>query len=98
MTDLAPPVPPAIDIRDLHKSFGKLEVLTGIDIAGRFGEVVCVIGPSGSGKSTLLRCVNPLAQPTSGQLVMEGIDLTDPHCDLDEVRTKIRMVFQQFNL
>jgi polar amino acid transport system ATP-binding protein len=89
---------PDIDIRDLHKSFGKLEVLEGIDIAVQPGEVVCLIGPSGSGKSTLLRCVNLLEPPTSGQVVIEGIDITDPDCDLDAVRTRIGMVFQQFNL
>jgi len=90
--------PPAIDICDLYKSFGDLEVLAGIDIAVRFGEVVCVIGPSGSGKSTLLRCVNLLEEPTSGRIVIEGVDITDPDCEIDDVRTKIGMVFQQFNL
>jgi len=90
--------PPAIDIGDLYKSFGDLEVLAGIDIAVRFGEVVCVIGPSGSGKSTLLRCVNLLEEPTSGRIVIEGVDITDPDCEIDDVRTKIGMVFQQFNL
>ena len=89
---------PDIDICDLHKSFGKLAVLKGIDIAVQAGEVVCLIGPSGSGKSTLLRCVNLLEAPTSGKVVIEGIDITDPDCDLDAVRTKIGMVFQQFNL
>jgi polar amino acid transport system ATP-binding protein len=89
---------PDIDICDLHKSFGKLAVLNGIDIAVQPGEVVCLIGPSGSGKSTLLRCVNLLEAPTSGTVVIEGIDITDPDCDLDAVRTKIGMVFQQFNL
>jgi polar amino acid transport system ATP-binding protein len=88
----------AIDICDLYKSFGKLEVLKGIDIAVRFGEVVCLIGPSGSGKSTLLRCVNLLEQPTAGKVVIEGVDITDPDCEIDDVRTKIGMVFQQFNL
>jgi polar amino acid transport system ATP-binding protein len=90
--------PPDIDIRDLYKSFGKLEVLKGIDIAVQPGEVVCLIGPSGSGKSTLLRCVNLLEPPTAGTVVIEGIDITDPDCDLDAVRTRIGMVFQQFNL
>ena len=62
------------------------------------GEVVCVIGPSGSGKSTLLRCVNRLEEPTSGTILVEGVDITDPETDLDKIRTRIGMVFQQFNL
>ena len=88
----------AIDIVDLHKQFGALEVLKGIDIAVQEAEVVCLIGPSGSGKSTLLRCVNRLEEPTSGRIIIEGEDITDPDCDLDAVRTRIGMVFQQFNL
>src|SRR5690349_1463027 len=88
----------AIDIIDLHKSFGKLEVLKGIDLAIAPADVVCLIGPSGSGKSTLLRCVNRLEEPTSGQIIIEGEDITDIDCDLDDIRTRIGMVFQQFNL
>ncbi len=88
----------AIDIRDLHKSFGELEVLKGIDFQVEEGEVVCVIGPSGSGKSTLLRCVNRLEEPTSGTILIEGDDMTDPDADVDRLRTRIGMVFQQFNL
>ena len=88
----------AIEIRDLHKSFGSLEVLKGIDFEVALGEVVCVIGPSGSGKSTLLRCVNRLEEPTAGKIHIEGEDITDPDVDIDAVRTKIGMVFQQFNL
>ncbi len=88
----------AIDIRDLHKSFGELEVLKGIDFQVEEGEVVCVIGPSGSGKSTLLRCVNRLEEPTSGTILIEGDDITDPDADVDRLRTRIGMVFQQFNL
>jgi polar amino acid transport system ATP-binding protein len=88
----------AIEVRDLHKSFGKNHVLRGIDFHVDEGEVVCVIGPSGSGKSTLLRCVNRLEEPTSGQIIVEGIDITDEETDLDEVRSRIGMVFQQFNL
>ena len=88
----------AIEIRDLHKSFGKNEVLKGIDFHVNQGEVVCVIGPSGSGKSTLLRCVNRLEEPDSGQVLVEGIDVCDDETDLDKVRTRIGMVFQQFNL
>ncbi len=92
-----PNVPP-IQIRALHKRFGDLEVLKGIDFEVATGEVVCVIGPSGSGKSTLLRCVNLLEQPTSGQVIIEGLDITDPDTDVDAVRTRIGMVFQHFNL
>ncbi len=88
----------AIEVRDLHKYFGDNEVLKGIDFFVDQGEVVCVIGPSGSGKSTLLRCVNRLEEPTSGTIVVEGIDITDPETDLDDVRTRIGMVFQSFNL
>src|SRR5690606_17170531 len=88
----------AIEIRDLHKSFGKNEVLKGIDFHVDQGEVVCVIGPSGSGKSTLLRCVNRLEDPDSGEVLVEGIDVCDPETDLDRIRTRIGMVFQQFNL
>jgi polar amino acid transport system ATP-binding protein len=88
----------AIEIRDLHKHFGSLEVLKGIDFEIAPGEVVCVIGPSGSGKSTLLRCVNRLEEPTAGTILIEGEDITDPDADIDAVRTKIGMVFQQFNL
>jgi polar amino acid transport system ATP-binding protein len=89
---------PAIAVRDLHKYFGDNEVLKGIDFQVDNGQVVCVIGPSGSGKSTLLRCVNRLEEPTSGKIFVEGIDITDPETDLDAVRSRIGMVFQQFNL
>ncbi|MEN3534828.1 amino acid ABC transporter ATP-binding protein [Microbispora sp. ZYX-F-249] len=87
-----------VEIRNLHKSFGRLEVLKGIDFTVESGQVVCVIGPSGSGKSTLLRCVNLLEQPTSGTVVVGGVDLTDPDVDIDAARRRIGMVFQQFNL
>jgi polar amino acid transport system ATP-binding protein len=89
---------PAIEIRGLHKYFGELEVLKGIDFDVADGEVVCVIGPSGSGKSTLLRCVNRLEEPTSGTILIEGDDITHPDADVDALRTRIGMVFQQFNL
>ncbi|WP_052465888.1 amino acid ABC transporter ATP-binding protein [Mobilicoccus massiliensis] len=85
-------------VSDLHKSFGDVEVLKGIDLSIRRGEVVCVIGPSGSGKSTLLRCVNLLEQPTKGSIHVDGEDITDPDCDIDDVRSRLGMVFQQFNL
>ncbi|UGY93398.1 amino acid ABC transporter ATP-binding protein [Streptomyces gobiensis] len=88
----------AIRIEGLHKSFGELEVLQGIDITVRRGEVVCVIGPSGSGKSTLLRCVNLLEEPTSGTVTVAGTEVTDPDVDIDRVRRRIGMVFQAFNL
>ncbi|WP_182883082.1 MULTISPECIES: amino acid ABC transporter ATP-binding protein [unclassified Microbispora] len=87
-----------VEIKDLHKSFGSLEVLRGIDFTVESGQVVCVIGPSGSGKSTLLRCVNLLEQPTSGKVIVDGVDLTDPDVDIDAARRRIGMVFQQFNL
>jgi polar amino acid transport system ATP-binding protein len=88
----------AIELQGLRKSFGDHEVLTGIDLTVESGEVVCVIGPSGSGKSTLLRCVNLLEAPTAGRVLIEGEDITDPDCEVDEVRRRIGMVFQQFNL
>ncbi|MFL6022187.1 MAG: amino acid ABC transporter ATP-binding protein [Marmoricola sp.] len=91
-------MPAAIEVRNLHKYFGENEVLKGIDFTVDEGQVVCVIGPSGSGKSTLLRCVNRLEEPTSGQIFVEGEDITDPEVDLNKVRSRIGMVFQQFNL
>ncbi|WP_052489341.1 amino acid ABC transporter ATP-binding protein [Streptomyces sp. 150FB] len=90
--------PPAIEVRGLHKSFGELEVLSGIDFTVARGEVVCVIGPSGSGKSTLLRCVNLLEEPTAGTVMVAGAEVTDPDVDIDKVRRRIGMVFQSFNL
>ncbi|MGV8850162.1 MAG: amino acid ABC transporter ATP-binding protein [Propionibacteriaceae bacterium] len=87
-----------IQIYDLHKSFGDLEVLTGIDLTVHRGEVVCVIGPSGSGKSTLLRCVNLLEQPTKGRVFILNEEITDPDADVDHLRTLMGMVFQSFNL
>ncbi|GAA4932000.1 amino acid ABC transporter ATP-binding protein [Streptomyces coeruleoprunus] len=87
-----------IEIRGLHKAFGEHEVLRGIDLEVARGEVVCVIGPSGSGKSTLLRCVNLLEEPTAGQVFVGGTEVTDLDVDIDAVRRRIGMVFQQFNL
>ena len=87
-----------ITIRSLTKSFGDNPVLQGIDLTVEQREVVCIIGPSGSGKSTLLRCVNRLEEPTSGSIVVGGVEVCDPKCDLDIVRTSMGMVFQQFNL
>jgi polar amino acid transport system ATP-binding protein len=89
---------PAVRITGLTKSFGSLQVLRGIDVEVESGEVVCVIGPSGSGKSTLLRCVNLLEEPNGGTVVVNGVELTHPDCDLDAARRRIGMVFQSFNL
>jgi polar amino acid transport system ATP-binding protein len=88
----------AIEVRNLHKYFGENEVLKGIDVHVDHSEVVCVIGPSGSGKSTLLRCVNRLEEPTSGTIVVEGVDITHHETDINAVRARIGMVFQSFNL
>ena len=88
----------AVSIRDLHKSFGDNVVLRGIDLDVHRGEVVVVLGPSGSGKSTILRCVNLLETPTSGSIVFEGVDITGRGVDINKVRAKLGMVFQQFNL
>lgn len=87
-----------IEVKDLHKSFGDNEVLSGINCSVDESEVVCVIGPSGSGKSTLLRCLNLLEEITSGTVIVDGHDVTDKRIKIDEVRTEIGMVFQQFNL
>ena len=84
--------------KGLKKSFGKLNVLNGIDTHISKGEVVCVIGPSGSGKSTFLRCLNLLEEPTGGRIIFEGKDITAPKTDIAKVRQKMGMVFQQFNL
>ncbi len=89
---------PPIKVVDLHKYFGPLEVLKGINFQVNHREVVCVIGPSGSGKSTLLRCINRLEEPTAGKIYIEGEDITDIDADVDKLRTKIGMVFQRFNL
>lgn len=87
-----------IEVTDLHKSFGSNEVLKGISTTINQGEVVAVIGPSGSGKSTFLRCLNLLEEVTSGKVIVEGRDLTDKNTDINQVRQKIGMVFQHFNL
>ncbi len=89
---------PIVQTVDLHKSFGSNEVLKGIDTTIRKGQVVSVIGPSGSGKSTFLRCLNLLEEVTSGKVLIEGHDLTDKDTDINQVRQKIGMVFQHFNL
>ena len=87
-----------IHVNNLHKSFGKNDVLKGIDEHIEKGEVVVVIGPSGSGKSTFLRCLNLLEEPTSGKIIFEGNDITDKKVDINKIREKMGMVFQQFNL
>ena len=87
-----------IKIENLHKSFGEIEVLKGIDLHIKQGEVVVIIGPSGSGKSTALRCINRLEDITSGRIIVDGHDITDPATDINMIRTEAGMVFQQFNL
>jgi len=87
-----------LDVRALHKSFGAVEVLRGIDFKLRERELVFIIGPSGSGKSTFLRCCNRLEEPSSGSIHVDGIDLLAPATDINAVRRKIGMVFQSFNL
>ncbi|GAB3041246.1 amino acid ABC transporter ATP-binding protein [Parafrigoribacterium mesophilum] len=87
-----------ISVKNLHKSYGKLEVLKGISCEVQASQVVCVIGPSGSGKSTFLRCLNLLESITSGTVVINGHDLSDPKLDTVVVRKDVGMVFQQFNL
>jgi polar amino acid transport system ATP-binding protein len=92
-------VPQAIvRIQDLHKSFGSLDVLKGVDLDVQKGEVVVILGPSGSGKSTMLRCINKLEVATGGHIFFEDIEITDPKTNINEVREKIGMVFQSFNL
>ncbi|WP_431709927.1 amino acid ABC transporter ATP-binding protein [Glutamicibacter uratoxydans] len=86
------------NIVGLRKSYGSNEVLKGIDLEVKPGQVVCLIGPSGSGKSTLLRCVNLLEKPNGGTIHVGGFEATDPEVDLDRMRQKVGMVFQQFNL
>ena len=87
-----------IDVENLEKSFGDHKVLKGINEHIEKGEKVVIIGPSGSGKSTFLRCLNLLEQPTGGRITFEGVDITDPKNDINKMRQKMGMVFQQFNL
>ena len=87
-----------IEVKNLHKSFGENQVLRGIDVSIQKGEVVVVIGPSGSGKSTFLRCLNLLEQPTDGQVIFDGVNLTDGRVNTLETCRRMRMVFQRFNL
>ena len=87
-----------IDVKNLTKSFGNLEVLKGVSQHISRGERVVLIGPSGSGKSTFLRCLNLLETPTSGEIIFEGQSITDDKCDINKIRQKMGMVFQHFNL
>lgn len=87
-----------VDIRDLHKSFGNLEVLKGINLQINSQEVVCLLGPSGAGKSTLLRCINRLEEPTRGKIFIGGEEITAAKVNLNKMRSEIGMVFQHFNL
>jgi len=87
-----------VEIENLHKAYGKEEVLKGISMSVSEGEVVVLVGPSGTGKSTLLRCINQLTIPDSGRVLVNGIELTDPRVDIDKARQHIGMVFQDFNL
>lgn len=89
---------PIVSIKDVHKSFGELEVLRGISIDVMRGEVICIIGPSGSGKSTLIRCVNALNDIQSGSITVEGQEVNDKNLNKLELRKKVGMVFQQYNL
>ena len=87
-----------LEVKNLKKSYGEHQVLKGIDEHIKKGEVVCVIGPSGSGKSTFLRCLNLLEEPTSGDVILDGEKINDPKVDINKVREKLGMVFQNFNL
>jgi polar amino acid transport system ATP-binding protein len=87
-----------VSIKGLRKRFGELEVLKGVNMEVKKGEVVVILGPSGSGKSTILRCINRLEEPTGGQICIDGIEVTSPKTDINKVRQRVGMVFQQFNL
>jgi polar amino acid transport system ATP-binding protein len=89
---------PMVSLKDVHKSFGELEVLKGVSLDVMKGEVICVIGPSGSGKSTLIRCINALNPINKGSITVEGREVHDPDLDKLELRKKVGMVFQQYNL
>ena len=92
------PDQPMVSIKDVHKSFGDLEVLKGVSLDVMKGECICIIGPSGSGKSTLIRCVNALNDIQKGSITVEGIEVNDPNLNKLELRKKVGMVFQQYNL
>src|SRR6185436_10763444 len=92
------PDQPLVSLKDVHKTFGRVEVLKGISMDVMKGEVICIIGPSGSGKSTLLRCVNALVPIERGSILVEGQEVNDPKLDKLALRRKVGMVFQQYNL
>ena len=92
------PDQPMVSIKDVHKSFGELEVLKGVSMDIMKGECICIIGPSGSGKSTLIRCVNALNDIQKGSILVEGLEVNDPDLDKLELRKRVGMVFQQYNL
>lgn len=92
------PSDPMVSIRDIHKSFGSLKVLNGVSLDVMKGDVVCIIGPSGSGKSTLIRCINALNEIQKGSILVEGLEVNDPKLDKLELRKRVGMVFQQYNL
>jgi polar amino acid transport system ATP-binding protein len=89
---------PMVSIRDIHKSFGSLKVLNGVSLDVMKGDVVCIIGPSGSGKSTLIRCINALNEIQQGSILVEGLEVNDPKLNKLELRKRVGMVFQQYNL
>lgn len=92
------PADPMVSLKDVHKSFGELKVLNGVSLDVMKGDVICIIGPSGSGKSTLIRCVNALNDIQQGSIMVEGQEVNDPKLDKLELRKKVGMVFQQYNL
>ncbi|MFP4345128.1 MAG: amino acid ABC transporter ATP-binding protein [Anaerolineales bacterium] len=89
---------PIVRIEKLHKTYGELEVLQGVSLDVEKGEVLVIIGPSGTGKSTLLRCINYLTPPDAGRVWVDGVEVTDPATDINEIRAQVGMVFQDFNL
>jgi polar amino acid transport system ATP-binding protein len=92
------PDQPIVSVKDVHKSFGELEVLKGVSFDVMKGQVICIIGPSGSGKSTLIRCINALNDIQSGSITVEGLEVSTPNLDKLALRKKVGMVFQQYNL
>lgn len=98
MTESSNTEQPIVRIQGLKKSYGDLEVLKGVDLDIKRGEVVVVLGPSGSGKSTMLRCINLLEVPTEGKIFFENTEITDPNTDINDIRRHVGMVFQSFNL
>ncbi len=92
------PKPPLVSLKDVHKAYGDLEVIKGISLDVRKGEVICIIGPSGSGKSTLIRCINGLSPVHKGSIIVDGQEVNDPKLDKLALRRKVGIVFQQYNL